>query len=142
MEKNLYSRTSNVPFVLVVGMALPFCSACQDDKMVEPHGAFLAGTVVDSLSLAPIESAWVSLGDSVYEPLQDELTDSLGYYVTFTGTPGLHRWVFCGKEGYITQSKEFSTAPAETTIVDFELVRRQPTIQRDRAWLCEIGKIE
>jgi hypothetical protein len=127
MEKDLYNKMSFVSLLLMIAIVISFHLACHDDKMVEPHGAFLAGTVADSLSLAPIESAWVSLGDSVYDPLQDELTDSLGYYVTFTGTPGIHRWVFCGKDGYISQSKEFSTAPAETTIVSFELVRQQLT---------------
>ena len=123
-EKDIYNKASFVSLLFIVGLVLLLYLACHDDKMVEPQGVFLAGVVVDSLTLAPIESAWVSLGDSVYEPLQDELTDSVGYYVTFTGAPGLHRWVFCGKQGYITQSKEFSTAPDETTFVDFKLVRR------------------
>jgi len=141
-EKDLYNKTSFVSLLLIIAIVISFHLACHNDKMVEPQGVFLAGVVVDSLTLAPIGSAWVSLGDSVYEPLQDELTDSVGYYVTFTGAPGLHRWVFCGKQGYITQSKEFSTAPDETTFVDFKLVQQQLAIQQNRALFSEIEKIE
>jgi hypothetical protein len=125
MEKNLYNKTSFVWLLFIVAIVVLFYLACHDDIMVEPHGAFLAGTVVDSLSLAPIESTWASLVDSLYDPSHDVLTDSTGYYVVFTGTPGIHRWAFCGKERYVTQMKTFSTAPAETTFVDFKLVRRQ-----------------
>jgi len=128
MEKNLYNKTSFVSLLLIIAVVICFHLACHDDKMVEPHGAFLAGTVVDSLSLAAIESAWVSLVDTLYEPTRDVLTDSVGYYVSFAGTPGVHVWAFSGKEGYITQRREFSTAPEETTIVDFKLVRRQSAI--------------
>jgi len=141
-EKNLYNKASFVSLLFVVGLVLLLHLACHDDKMVEPQGAVLAGTVVDSLSSAPIESAWVSLVDSLYDPSHDVLTDSTGYYVVFTGTPGIHRWAFCGKERYVTQMKTFSTAPAETTIVNFRLVRQQLTIQQNRALFSEIEKIE
>jgi len=142
MEKTLHNTTSFVWLLFIVAIVVLFYLACHDDIMVEPGGAFLAGTVVGSLSSAPIESAWVSLVDTLYEPTRDDLTDSAGYYVTFTGTPGIHRWVFCGKEGYITQRREFSTAPEETTVVNFELVRQQLAIQQNRALFSEIEKIE
>ncbi|MFQ5868585.1 MAG: carboxypeptidase-like regulatory domain-containing protein [Candidatus Zixiibacteriota bacterium] len=122
MEKNLYSKTSFASLLLIVGLVVFLYLACRDDIMVEPGGAFLAGMVVDSLSSAPIESAWVSLVDSLYDPSHDVVTDSTGYYVVFTGTPGIHRWAFCGKEGYVIQMKSFSTAPDETTIVNFRLM--------------------
>jgi len=125
MEKNLYNKTSFVWLLFIVAIVVLFYLACHDDIMVEPGGAFLAGTVVDSLTLAAIESAWVSLADSLYDPVHDVLTDSTGHYVVFAGTPGIHRWAFCGKETYVTEMKRFSTAPDETTIVNFKLVRRQ-----------------
>jgi len=76
-EKNLYNKASFVSLLFIVGLVLLLYLACHDDKMVEPQGAFLAGTVVDSLSLAAIESAWVSLVDTLYEPTRDVLTDSV-----------------------------------------------------------------
>jgi len=124
MEKNLYNKTSFVSLLLIIAIVISFHLACHDDIIVEPPVAFLAGTVVDSLSSAPIESAWVSLLDSAYNPLVDVLSDSAGYYVTLIGVPGVRDSAFCGRQGYITQMRVFSVAPGDTAIVNFKLPRR------------------
>jgi len=112
-------------YLLCIAMLLVAAclGACNNDKLkVEPPGVYIAGIVTDSLTQNPIDAAWVS-NDSIFDS-GDALTDSAGNYTMFTGTPGISREAFCGREGYITKKEIFSTTSEDTTIVNFELVPR------------------
>lgn len=94
---------------------------CNNHKLkVEPPGGLLVGTVRDSLSNLPIFLAWIG-GDSMQNSLST-LTDTLGHYSRFAGLPGPARSLFCGKERYYYQQKDYSVNDAETITVDFNLV--------------------
>jgi len=97
---------------------------CDDHEIIfEPPGGYIGGTVTDSVSNIPIESAIVS-SDTVLDTTTDTLTDTLGHYVMFAGFPGINRLAYCWKDGYLVQSKRYSVASNETTLVDFRLVSR------------------
>jgi hypothetical protein len=96
-------------------------TTCEKDRVVHEVVGYVEGTVIDSVTRLPIDSAWISqTADTTYEPLR--LTDSLGYY--FVGRfPGKHFVFYCGKRGFVTKtSKEFEIKKNQTTRVDFELV--------------------
>jgi len=78
------------------------------------------GTVIDSLTRLPIDSAWISVDpDTSFGPIT--FTDSTGHY--YIGQfPGNYVF-YCGKKWYLTKaSKEFEIKKNKTTQVNFELV--------------------
>ncbi len=114
MSKNLF-----IPVSLII-LGILCINSFQCSKIVEPEAAFVAGTVTDSLSGQGIDSAWID-NDTV--PPYETYTDSTGYYVKFDGFPGIRRFVYAGKAGYITKkSQEYQTFEGDTTIVNFQLV--------------------
>jgi len=118
-DKNL-NKGSLCIFLII--MVLCFNQiGCEKHNVIHEHVGFVEGTVIDSLTRLPIDSAWISrTPDTTFEPLI--LSDSLGYY--FKGQfPGMNVFFYCGKKGYVTrESKEFEIRENKTTIVDFELV--------------------
>ncbi len=106
--------------VLFIGVCLSLIGCEKHDVSHEVVG-YVEGTVIDSLTRLPTDSAWISrTPDTTFEPLR--LSDSLGYY--FVGQfPGRHVFFYCGKKGYVTKkSKQFEIEKNKTTRVDFELV--------------------
>jgi hypothetical protein len=94
---------------------------CDDKLIIEKPGGFLAGTVTDSISGLPLSGAWAS-SDSVQDSL-DALTDSLGRFVHFSGTPATNRDVYVGMAEYQTQTKKYSVGSGDTVYLDFKLIR-------------------
>jgi len=110
--------------LLALIMILLCAIACDNHKPIyEPPGGYIAGMVTDSISNIPIVSAIVS-SDTIFDTTTDGLTDTLGHYVMFVGFPGINRLAYCWKEGYLVESKPYSVASNETTLVDFWLVPR------------------
>jgi hypothetical protein len=108
-------------FIVVVICVL--WSAC-DDTIVEPPINVVKGTVTDSLTRVPIDSAWIDndtiLPHRVY-------SDSLGYYYFPIGYKG-KKSVYCGKDGYITKNKEIIfSGNGMTATMDFELASFTPS---------------
>ncbi len=109
-------------FLLIIILLCFNQIGCENHNVIHEHVGFVEGTVIDSLTRLPIDSAWISgTPDTAYEPLR--LTDSLGYY--FQGQfPGSHVFLYCGKKWYVTKkSIEFEIKKNKTTRVDFELVQ-------------------
>ena len=108
-------------FFLII-LALCFNQiGCERHDVSHEVVGYVEGTVIDSLTRLPIDSAWIDGSpDPTFEPLR--LSDSLGYY--FAGqTVNNHAFLHCGKKGYFTKkSKEFEIKKNKTTRVDFELV--------------------
>jgi hypothetical protein len=94
---------------------------CDDKLIVEKPGGFLAGTVTDSISGLPLSGAWAS-NDSIQDSL-DVITDSLGQFVHFSGTPVTNSDVYVGMAEYQTQTKKYSVGSSDTVYLDFKLIR-------------------
>jgi len=109
-----------IPGFCIAVITISFVCGCGDGGIYEPAGGYIGGTVIDSLISEPIRGAFIGSDSLFGEPWAT--TDSLGRYVAFAGFPGIHRWAYCGIEGYRTQAKEYSIASDETTIVDFRLL--------------------
>jgi len=93
---------------------------CEDHKVTDGYEPrFVAGIVTDSLMMFPIEGAQISHDSLLERSLA--VTDSAGHYVAFSGAPNSNIQLFCGKAGYRTQKRIYSTVSQETTIVDFSL---------------------
>jgi hypothetical protein len=117
--KNTITRILCGGCILIIGVCLSLIG-CESRKVVEYVG-FVEGTVTDSLTRLPIDSAWISgTSDTSYTPIT--YTDSSGHY-KIAEFPGRYRFIFCGKDGYVTKkSREYKTHKNKTTRVDFELV--------------------
>lgn len=103
-------------FIVVVICVL--WSAC-DDTIVEPPINVVKGTVIDSLTRIPIDSAWVD--NDTLAPRR-AYTDTFGNYSFPIGYKG-KKTVYCGKEGYTTTMKEVTfTGNGITAVINFELV--------------------
>ena len=96
--------------MLVIG---PSCK----DKTIYEHSGYVSGTVTDSLSGQPLDSARITWGDTVGRI--SSLTDSNGTYVIQVPVP--HPTVFARKEGYLTKWLEVSVTGTHTSGVDFQL---------------------
>jgi len=110
---------------IFLGPALLHC----DKGIKVEYVSWVQGTVVDSLTRAPIDSAWVDGNDTLLPHWS--YTDTLGYYVAFVGAPDRYLFLYCGKSGYATKkSQEYATFKNDTTTVNFELV---PTTSQQRS---------
>ena len=108
-------------FIFIVSLALVFLLSCKDKvEKIEPPLCLVSGLVKDSLTQVVIDSAWLDTDSLV--PYWT-YTDSLGLYlVGSVEWPGKQKFLFCGKQGYITKKKSYTTASPDTTIVNFEMV--------------------
>jgi hypothetical protein len=96
-------------------------SACDNTK-VDPPINVVKGTVIDSLTRVPIDSAWID-NDTILP--HREYSDSLGYYYLPIGYKG-KKSVYCGKDGYTIKNKEvIFTENGITAVIDFELVPKE-----------------
>jgi hypothetical protein len=80
---------------------------------------FVSGTVTDSVTQAPIDSAW--LDSDPYSPYSTYTDSSGGYLIAFTARPGSNKVLHCGKQGYISKKKEYKVTSPDTAIVNFQL---------------------
>jgi hypothetical protein len=118
-KKSLKLGKVLIPGICIAALTLIIC-VCGGGPIVEPPGGYIGGTVIDSLTSQPISGAMIGPDSLFGEPWTT--TDSLGRYVAFAGFPGIHRWAYCGSEGYRTQAREHSVVSEETTVVDFKLL--------------------
>jgi hypothetical protein len=111
-------------FSLSVFIFSVYAYGCSNHKVIgDPPPGFIGGYITDSITAQPIYQAWIS-HDSVFDTTDVfAFADSAGYYVLYAGFPSIHRWTYCGKNGYVTQSREYSVSSLDTTKLDFELVR-------------------
>jgi len=119
MRKSNLNIWSLFLFFLITGVCLSLIGCEKHDVSREVVG-FVEGTVIDSLTRVPIDSAWISVTpDTTVESIT--YTDSLGHY-RFPGFADRHRFHYCGKTGYFTkQSREYEIKKNQTTRIDFEL---------------------
>ena len=101
----------------IIAFLLQACSVGPTDKNLK--FGWVVGTVTDSLSSVPIDSAIIALADTLIAG-DTTYTDTTGYYRAFAGSQGLYRSVFCRKTGYQSQ-KKIVDLTKETTRVDFKL---------------------
>ena len=111
--------------IFMITIAGLFWMSCKDKiEKVEPTPNTVKGTVIDSLTRIPLDSAWVDKDTSA--PYM-AYTDSLGIYGpvgTVVGYAGKYV-IYCGKDGYTTRNKEVVfTGNGITAIINFELVPR------------------
>ena len=109
-------------FISIAAIAVLFWMSCKDKiEKVEPPLCTVRGMVIDTLTRAPIENAWI---DRDSFPPYRTYADTLGNYsLSFTEWPGKQRFLLCGKDGYITKKEYYiSKDPPNTAIVNFELV--------------------
>ncbi len=98
-------------------LAFQSCSEKPTDRGF--RSAFVTGSVTDSLSGSPIDSAIISLADTLF--FRDSIyTDTSGFYLDFAGAQGLYRPVYCRKTGYQPQKKIVDLV-RDTTKVDFNM---------------------
>lgn len=112
-----------IMLMMPILISVLFCYGCRGKTIFEKPGGFLTGTVTDSISGFPLNEAWIN-NDSLQDSTAT-ITDSLGHYIQYIFSPGLHRFVFCGKEGYLIQKREYSITSYDTTILNFKLVLMQ-----------------
>lgn len=98
----------------ILATAVAWAVACNDTG--DTGGAF-SGIVVDSISQAPIDSAWVSLSNS---PVEARYTDSTGSFTV--PTLGRPRRIYAGKVGYLTKIQSVSGTSMYVKGLKIELV--------------------
>jgi hypothetical protein len=112
---NTYKR-----FVLagVIAVGFTVCLHCGHSR--EPRN-LITGTVTDSLTGAPIDSAQVVIGDTLIS-MKVFYTNPQGYYTAFLDTFGVVQ-IFCRKDTYRTKQRtmDLSSNLDVYRDVDFEL---------------------
>lgn len=111
----------NCIFILAILFIVTAGIKCDNHKVTDGYEPrFVAGTVMDSLIMAPIEGARISHDSLLEQSLA--VSDSGGHYIAFSGAPDSNIALFCGKSDYRTKRAIYSTVFQETTLVDFELL--------------------
>ena len=100
-------------------LSIVFVLSCEDDDWGDVSYS-VAGIVTDSVTLLPIDSAELAVGDSL-SPVQT-YTDSLGIYRLTTFAGKTRMWV--RKTGYYSRFKDINLN-RNLTGVDFQLVTQQ-----------------
>jgi len=107
-----------ISFVFYITVFLFQACAPKTDQNYRP--AWVIGTVTDSLSSTPIDSAITNQGDTLTST-DSIFTDTVGSYFFFAGAQDLNRPIFCRKVGYQPQKKIVDLVK-DTTRVDFKMV--------------------
>jgi len=106
--------------ILIIGTYLSLIG-CEKGKVSHEVIGYVEGTVIDSLTRLPIDSAWIRISPDTLNP-PNTYTNSAGYYF-FVRVTGMHRFHYCGKSGYITKkTEEYQIRIHKTTKVNIELV--------------------
>lgn len=118
----LYSASisSVVYFTLVLTISASIVlSGCSKVSTDSACCGYIAGTVTDSLTGSPIDSAWVDV-DTILPP--NAYSNNDGKYVISAPSIPAEMFLFCGKIGYETKkSPSIITNPRDTVIVNFQL---------------------
>lgn len=121
-SKPLYSAniSSVVYFILALTISAAIVlSGCSKVSTDSECCGYIAGTVTDSLTSSPIDSAWVDV-DTILPPYA--YTNNEGKYVISAPSIPAEMFLFCGKVGYETiKPPSFITNPKDTVIVNFQL---------------------
>ena len=117
------ARTSG--FVLLVGLCLVWILlSCGEDDITLGHKAYkVSGTVSDSITGLPIDSAKITPNDTFYDTsdvVEPWWTDSAGLYAIPTERSTIT--IFVRKEGYYTKFQCLENVRSDTSGVDFQLV--------------------
>jgi hypothetical protein len=77
MKKSTFEQMRSRLFQSILVLAITFVGfGC--NKATVDHGYSISGTVIDSLTKAPLDSAWVIMHDTT--AFTPTYTDSLGHY--------------------------------------------------------------
>ena len=101
--------------ILLASFCLALVLSCDKPGPTDGPAHSVSGTVIDSITSAPIDSALIAVGDS---NAIITFTDSTGYYqlATFAGSFNL----YVLKPGYKTKSRDIDLR-SNMTGIDFEL---------------------
>lgn len=111
---------NRIGLTLAVAMIVVFISgSCHKSQPPEPNLFRISGTVVDSLTGSPIDSARVINVENGSDEESD--TDESGYYEV-PAVEGLKALVRVTKAGYKTKEREFQSIRTNMIDVGFELV--------------------
>jgi len=81
---------------------------------------WVSGVVIDSVTRAPVDSAWVS---GVAKPTMPSIfTDTLGAFL-FSTFPFERDWLYADKQGYITDTILIENGHSDVKGLLFELVK-------------------
>ena len=105
--------------LLAIGVSVLFWIGCGDKVTDGYKPTYVKGIVTDSFTKVPIDSAWI---DHDTLPPYWTYTDTAGAFQVFVGAPGRHRFLYCGKQGYLSKKKEYETVTNPVATVNFELV--------------------
>jgi len=105
-------------FCYIIVLLLQACSTEHTDQNLRL--GWVEGQVTDSLSDNPIDSAIISLADTLIAG-DTNYTDTTGSYLAFAGALGPNRSVFCRKAGYQPRKKMVDLLQ-DTTRIDFKMV--------------------
>jgi hypothetical protein len=121
MKKSTFEQMRSRLFLSILISVITFAGfGC--NKNNGDHGYSISGTVIDSLTKAPIDSAWVIVHDTT--AFAPTYTDSLGHYYWGSDAGGWSKsWLYVGKPGYRTKSRYFAEVRTDIRGIDFELVR-------------------
>ncbi len=106
-------------FILIACFTLVVGNGCHDDPPYHPDLFRISGTITDSLTGNPIDSAWVT--NEPTSPEQLYFTDSLGGYEVHA-LEGVRAELRVGKEGYVTKERTFEPLRGDLGGIDFKLV--------------------
>jgi hypothetical protein len=110
--------------LLAIGVSVLVWMACDEVHNGRPSLNGVKGTVIDSLTRVPIDSAWVDMDTLA---LHEVYTDSLGNYRMPVGYRGKY-FIYCGKNAYVTKKKEITfTGNGITAEMNFELASFTPS---------------
>lgn len=101
----------------VVAWCTFLLGASCEDKTIYEHTWQISGTVTDTLTGQPLDSARITWGDTVSDV--HVLTNTDGTYEF--GVPMNRPTLFARKEGYLTKSVELRLTREYTSGMDFEL---------------------
>lgn len=104
--------------LLLIGVSAFLRMSCSDSVTDGYKPTYVKGMVTDSLTKVPIDSAWI---DHDTLPPSWTYTDTSGKFHVFVGAPGRYRFLYCGKQGYVTKKKEYETVSNPVATVNFEL---------------------
>ncbi len=102
--------------ILLASFCLALVLSCDKPGPTDGPAYSVSGTVTDSITSAPIDSALIAIGDST---ATQAFTDTSGYY-RFATWPGKFTLFVC-KPGYNTKSQSIDLR-SNLTGIDFQLV--------------------
>jgi len=115
------SNTNRIGLLLLIFLVALACNSCRTG----PEPLYLIrGTVTDSVTGAPIDSAQVTVGDTI-SPVVVFHSNQHGEYAAYPDTFGVVH-LYCRKEAYLTRMIDVELVGGKFVYkdVDFELVKK------------------